>query len=192
MVDPHSRESRGFAFVDMQNVTAADEAISNLNGTTVSGRALSVEKAKRNRPRTPTPGKYFGPPKVRRGRSRYDDRYHDRRDFRGGSRYDRGGRYDDPYRLPPRYDDRDRFDRYRGDFRGSRYDDRGRYESRYPPRDYRDRYDRSDRGDRGDRRYSRDDRMPPREDRAPPRDDRDRYAGPPPASESFRDREDRY
>lgn len=190
MIDPHTQESRGFGFVNFSDVTAADKAVSSLTGFNLAGRSLSVEKARRKRPRTPTPGRYFGPAKSRRGRPRFDDRYRDRRDYRG-SRYD-DRRYDDPYRRgPPRYDDRDRYYRDRvdrGDRDRYRYDDRERYP---PARDYRDRD--------GGRRYSRDDRLPPREDRLPPRDirderpyreDRDRYAGPPPASDSYRDRDD--
>lgn len=200
MTDPHTRESRGFGFVNMADVTGADSAVSALNGTVVSGRTLSIEKAKRKRPRTPTPGKYFGPPKARRGsgRPRYDDRYgrDSRRDY--GRRYDDRPRYDDPYRRP-RYDDRDDYrDRYyRG--RGSDRSDRGgsdrggdRYgpprgyddRDRYPPREYRG-------GERYERRYSREDRPPvrePRDDRY--RDERDRYAAPMPPSDGYRERED--
>lgn len=188
MTDPHSRESRGFGFVDMVDVSDADAVISSLHGTDLAGRTLSIEKAKRQRPRTPTPGKYFGPPKARRGRPRFDDRYRDsRRDY---GRYDDRPRYDDPYRRP-RYDDRDDYrDRYyRGRDRGERGSDRGdryapRYDDRerYPPREYRDRFER---------RYSREDRPPlrePREDRY--RDDRDRYNAPLPPSDGYRERED--
>lgn len=192
MTDPHTRESRGFGFVNMVDVTGADSAMASLNGTSIAGRTLSLEKAKRKRPRTPTPGKYFGPPKARRGgRPRYDDRYRDsRRDY--GRRYDDRPRYDDPYRRP-RYDDRgdyrDRYyrgrdDRDRADRYGApRYDDR----DRYPPRDYGDRYER---------RYSREDRpsirdREPRDDgRDRYRDDRDRYAAPLPPTDGYRERED--
>lgn len=63
MRDPHTRESRGFGFVKMQDTTAADAAKEGLQGEQYEGRTLSIEKARRARPRTPTPGKYFGPPK---------------------------------------------------------------------------------------------------------------------------------
>lgn len=205
MMDPHTKESRGFGFVNMVDVTDADKAIEELTGHTIAGRTLSVEKARRKRPRTPTPGKYYGPRKARRGggRPRFDDRY--RRDYPRyeDRRYDdRPSRYDDPYRRP-RYDDRERYyrDRERG---GDRYrmDDR----ERYPPRDNRDRYER--RYSREEHRFPpRDDRLPPRDDRLPPRDDRlpprdmreerpyrderERYPGPPPpVSDSYRERED--
>lgn len=63
MRDPHTRESRGFGFVKMVTAEEADAAKEALQGETYEGRTLSIEKARRARPRTPTPGKYFGPPK---------------------------------------------------------------------------------------------------------------------------------
>jgi transformer-2 protein len=63
MRDPHTKESRGFGFVNMMTSDQADAARDGLQGTVVEGRTLSIEKARRKRPRTPTPGKYFGPPK---------------------------------------------------------------------------------------------------------------------------------
>lgn len=63
MKDPHSQESRGFGFVKMVTAEQADAAKEGLQGETIEGRTLSIEKARRARPRTPTPGKYFGPPK---------------------------------------------------------------------------------------------------------------------------------
>ena len=63
MRDPHTRESRGFGFVKMVTSDQADAAKNGLNGEVYEGRTLSIEKARRSKPRTPTPGKYFGPPK---------------------------------------------------------------------------------------------------------------------------------
>jgi RNA recognition motif-containing protein len=63
MRDPHTKESRGFGFVKMVTTEQADAAIEGLQSEVIEGRTLSIEKARRNRPRTPTPGKYFGPPK---------------------------------------------------------------------------------------------------------------------------------
>lgn len=63
MRDPHTRESRGFGFVKMVTGQEADAAKEALQGEVYEGRTLSIEKARRARPRTPTPGKYFGPPK---------------------------------------------------------------------------------------------------------------------------------
>ncbi|KAK5136268.1 hypothetical protein LTR08_003875 [Meristemomyces frigidus] len=139
MRDPHTRESRGFGFILMVTSEEANAAKDGLQGEVYEGRTLSIEKARRARPRTPTPGKYFGPPKrddaPRRGggsaggyRDRYDDRgsssYGRRDDRRGGG--GGGGGYRD------RYDDR-----------GSSY---GRRDD-YAPRT--DRYGSSSRDDRG-------------------------------------------
>ena len=63
MLDPHTKESRGFGFVKMETAEQADAAKEGLQGDVIEGRTLSIEKARRSRPRTPTPGKYFGPPK---------------------------------------------------------------------------------------------------------------------------------
>ena len=63
MKDPHTKESRGFGFVKMVTSDQADAAKDGLQGEVIDGRTLSIEKARRARPRTPTPGKYFGPPK---------------------------------------------------------------------------------------------------------------------------------
>lgn len=63
MRDPHSGDSRGFGFVKMVSADAADAAREGLQGQIYEGRSLSIEKARRGRPRTPTPGKYYGPPK---------------------------------------------------------------------------------------------------------------------------------
>ncbi|KAF6836106.1 RNA-binding protein C25G10.01 [Colletotrichum musicola] len=141
MRDPHTKESRGFGFVKMVTSDQADAAKEGLQGEQIEGRTLSIEKARRARPRTPTPGKYFGPPKrvlmtcsaEGRGGGRFNDRYDDRRrGGYGGGGYGAGGGRDDPYR-------------YRGyDRRG--YDDRGGYERGY--REDRG-YDRSYREDRG-------------------------------------------
>jgi transformer-2 protein len=156
MRDPHSKESRGFGFVKMVTSDMADAAKEGLQGEVIEGRTLSIEKARRARPRTPTPGKYFGPPKrgkfarsqlsfpltnrtedARPGGGRFNDRFDDRRrgGYGGG-----GGGYgrDDPYR-------------YRGygggDDRRGGYDRGGGYERGY--REDRG-YDRGYRGeDRG-------------------------------------------
>lgn len=199
MKDPHTQESRGFGFVKMVTSDQADAAKEGLQGENIEGRTLSIEKARRSRPRTPTPGKYFGPPKrgkhttsfsmvkgahllapddfrgpppPRGGRYGGYDRYDDRR--RGGG-YGGGGRYEDSYRSS-RHDDR-------GYGRRDDYGSRGidRYAS---GRD--DRY--SSRGD--DRRggsdyYSRDGGRGYGGDSAPSREP---YGG----GKSYEDRDDRY
>ncbi|KAI0003636.1 RNA-binding domain-containing protein [Xylariaceae sp. FL0662B] len=169
MKDPHTKESRGFGFVKMVTSDQADAAKDGLQGEEIEGRTLSIEKARRSRPRTPTPGKYFGPPK-REPRGRFDDR---RRGGGYGGGY--GGR-DDPYRYRthdrPRHDDRsDRgYREDRGYDRGWR-DERGGYsggrEDRGYDRGYGGGYDRRERDDG----FSRIDRY------ASGRDDRDRYGG---------------
>ncbi|KAF2132164.1 RNA-binding domain-containing protein [Dothidotthia symphoricarpi CBS 119687] len=109
MRDPHTKESRGFGFVKMVTSDQADAAKEGLQGEVHQGRTLSIEKARRARPRTPTPGKYYGPPKREfngggrgRGGPRYGDRYGSD-DRRGGGGY---GRRDDYGSRSSRYDDR--------------------------------------------------------------------------------------
>lgn len=63
MRDPHTHDSRGFGFVKMVTAEDAERAREALQGEVIEGRTLSIEKARRARPRTPTPGKYYGPPK---------------------------------------------------------------------------------------------------------------------------------
>ncbi|EJD49742.1 hypothetical protein AURDEDRAFT_112522 [Auricularia subglabra TFB-10046 SS5] len=161
MLDPHTRESRGFGFVTMEVPEDADAAISGLVGTEFMGKTLSIEKARRGRARTPTPGRYYGPPKRDQYERPYDPRPYDSR-YAGERRGGPGG-YGGPDRGGyggGRYDDRDR----------GRYEDRGRYDDRD-----RGRYD--DRGGRNDDRGGRNDDRGPRYDDRPPRpryDDRDR------------------
>ncbi|KAJ4326344.1 hypothetical protein N0V94_000019 [Neodidymelliopsis sp. IMI 364377] len=157
MRDPHTKESRGFGFVNMVTSEQADAAKEGLQGEVHQGRTLSIEKARRARPRTPTPGKYYGPPKREfggggggrgggRGGPRYGDRYSDdrrggggygRRDDYGSRRYDDrgygGGRRDD---YGPRGVDRYASDRGYGGRDGGRDDRRGGssgYYERPPP-----------------------------------------------------------
>ncbi|KAI5789273.1 hypothetical protein FPQ18DRAFT_367974 [Pyronema domesticum] len=182
MLDPHTKESRGFGFVKMSTLEQADGAKEGLQGETFEGRTLSIEKARRSRPRTPTPGKYFGPPKreddFRRGPpSRFRDdrgpprggRYYDDYDRRGGGGY--SSRYDDRDGSDRHYRSRDPRDDYGGPPRGV-----DRYASR------EDRYGGSG-GARGEDRYSSrggDDRRAPRESYA--YGDRDSgYSRAPPA-----------
>ncbi|KAK0504654.1 hypothetical protein EDD18DRAFT_1125861 [Armillaria luteobubalina] len=139
MYDPHTRESRGFGFVTMETSEEADAAITALNGTELMGKTLAIEKARRGRARTPTPGKYYGPGKRGGDRGGYTaDRPYDPRPY--DSRYARDYDYD-------RRDRRGRYDDYRRDYDRDRYD-RDRYGGRDRDRDY----DR-DRGRYDDRRY---------------------------------------
>jgi RNA recognition motif-containing protein len=52
MRDPHTKESRGFAFVTMENVEDAEAAIAALSATELMGRTMNIEKARRGRART--------------------------------------------------------------------------------------------------------------------------------------------
>ncbi|KAL6586857.1 hypothetical protein OROMI_001845 [Orobanche minor] len=65
VVDPWSRESRGFCFVTMSSVEEAERCIKYLDRSVLEGRVIMVEKAKRRRGRTPTPGRYLGLREVR-------------------------------------------------------------------------------------------------------------------------------
>ncbi|KAJ6496054.1 hypothetical protein C8R45DRAFT_984864 [Mycena sanguinolenta] len=78
MYDPHTRESRGFGFVTMETPEEAEAAVAALHQAELGGKVIKVEKARRGRARTPTPGRYYGPPK--RGDSEY---YHLRYGFGG-------------------------------------------------------------------------------------------------------------
>ncbi|KAH9932113.1 RNA-binding domain-containing protein [Epithele typhae] len=138
MYDPHSRESRGFGFVTMESGEEADAAITAMNGTEIMGKSISVEKARRGRARTPTPGRYYGPPK------RNDfERPYDPRPFDGRYRDTDDRRERPPYRGEPR--------EYRRDYDRGGYGGRPEYrEERGPRHDHDRRYD--DRRD-PDRRY---------------------------------------
>jgi cold-inducible RNA-binding protein len=46
VTDRDTGQARGFAFVEMNNTTEADQAIAALNGTDVGGRTLNVNEAR--------------------------------------------------------------------------------------------------------------------------------------------------
>jgi len=121
MLDPHTKESRGFGFVKMVLPEQADAAKEGLQGAQIEGRTLSIEKARRGKPRSPTPGKYFGPPKRGKtvGSSYTKIANRSEGDFGGPRRGDSRGYRD-------RYDDRPRGYGRRDDYRGGAprgYDD---------------------------------------------------------------------
>jgi len=101
MYDPHTRESRGFGFVTMESLEEAEAAVTALNATEFMGKAITVEKARRGRARTPTPGRYYGPPKRNDRERFYDPRPYD-------SRYARDNDHDDRRGGRGRYEDRPR------------------------------------------------------------------------------------
>ncbi|KAL5199280.1 hypothetical protein ABZP36_020483 [Zizania latifolia] len=94
VLEPHTRVSRGFAFVTMDTVEDAEHCIKYLNQSVMEGRTITVEKSRRGRPRTPTPGSYLG--------HRYDRR-EPRGRFRrgGGGGYGRDEYYGNSYRRSP-------------------------------------------------------------------------------------------
>jgi transformer-2 protein len=61
VIDPHTKESRGFGFVTFEESNDADEAVKEMNGEHILGKAIRVEKARRCKPHDSTPGSYCGP-----------------------------------------------------------------------------------------------------------------------------------
>lgn len=108
VVEPRSRVSRGFAFITMDSLEDANRCIKHLDQSVLEGRYITVERSRRKRPRTPTPGHYLGLKSARGG----DDRG-DRGRYRGGSArddygYRRSPRYGGDYSPPPARSRRDR------------------------------------------------------------------------------------
>ncbi|KAH7669092.1 transformer-2 protein [Dioscorea alata] len=106
VVEPRTRISRGFAFVTMDTVDDADRCIKYLNQSVLEGRYITVEKSRRKRPRTPTPGNYLGMKSTRDSsyRSRYRGGF-GRDDYGGGGGYRRSPRRS-PYRGGREYSPR--------------------------------------------------------------------------------------
>jgi len=105
--DPRTGDSRGFAFVTMSSDIEAQDAMEGINRTELDGRIISVEKSKRARPRSPTPGRYLGHEKgSTMARGGYGGRY-------GGSSYGGGygGRSGGSSYSGRRYDPYERRDR---------------------------------------------------------------------------------
>ncbi|KAH9710757.1 RRM domain-containing protein [Citrus sinensis] len=117
VVEPRTRISRGFAFVTMDGVEDAERCIKYLNQSVLEGRYITVERSRRKRPRTPTPGHYLGL-KSSRDIGRGDrGRYRSSRDDYGYRRSPRrspyrGGRDYSPRHSPP-YGGRSRRERSR-------------------------------------------------------------------------------
>ncbi|XP_065855482.1 serine/arginine-rich splicing factor SR45a [Euphorbia lathyris] len=108
VVEPRTRISRGFAFVTMDNVDDANRCVKYLNQSVLEGRYITVEKSRRKRARTPTPGHYLGL-KSNRDYGYRGDRGGggggDRGGGGGGDRGGGGGRYrgrEEYYRSPRR------------------------------------------------------------------------------------------
>ncbi|CAH9129204.1 unnamed protein product [Cuscuta epithymum] len=94
VVDPWTRESRGFAFVTMSSLKDAERCIKYLNRSVLQGRVITVEKARRRRGRTPTPGKYLG---LRTARDRRGSRDYSRSRSLSSERYRNRSRSNSPY-----------------------------------------------------------------------------------------------
>ncbi|BBN05732.1 transformer-2 protein [Marchantia polymorpha subsp. ruderalis] len=135
VVDPRTRESRGFGFVTMDSLEDAERCIKYLNRSILEGRVITVEKAKRKRARTPTPGKYLGVRSAREISASLHD--HDRR--RGSREVSRGDSYSS--RRSPRYspyrggrDYSPQHSPYRGGSSGGHRRERSLSPYRSPPR----------------------------------------------------------
>ena len=73
IMDKFSGRPRGFAFVTMETKEAAEAAVKAINGTTVDGRALTVNEARPREERAPRSGGGYGGRGGDRGGGR--DRY---------------------------------------------------------------------------------------------------------------------
>lgn len=77
--DHATGRSRGFAFINMETLSGAEDAKERLNGAELDGRRIRVDYSITQRAHTPTPGVYMGRPTKR---SSYRG---------GGGRYSGGG-----------------------------------------------------------------------------------------------------
>ncbi|XP_040987328.1 serine/arginine-rich splicing factor SR45a-like isoform X3 [Juglans microcarpa x Juglans regia] len=106
VTDPRTRESRGFGFITMETNEDAEHCIKYLNRSVFEGRLITVEKAKRKRGRTPTPGRYQGLRDNRRGYGRRRSRSFSPRRWQDKDSYskNRRGRSRSPYSRTDDYD----------------------------------------------------------------------------------------
>ncbi|EPX70810.1 RNA-binding protein [Schizosaccharomyces octosporus yFS286] len=135
--DPATKEPRGFGFVSLSTVEQADAAIEGMNTREFFGRVLNVQKARRSRPRSPTPGKYMGSMKGKtmQGRirkypynrnNRIPSRYRPNRDSRRSPNYYRPSNIRDYHDTRSRSPDMGRLGRYNSDYKYRPYNDRRR------------------------------------------------------------------
>ena len=71
VTDRDTGRSRGFAFVEMTDASAADKAIAALNGSDLGGRTLTINEAKPKSDRPKSGGQRFGGGGGGRGRDDY-------------------------------------------------------------------------------------------------------------------------
>jgi transformer-2 protein len=64
ILDPTTKESRGFGFITFKRKEDASEAIEKVNHKELKGNKISVQLSRRKKPRTKTPGKYLGHSKA--------------------------------------------------------------------------------------------------------------------------------
>ncbi|CAN8229235.1 unnamed protein product [Cochlearia groenlandica] len=146
VMEPRTRVSRGFAFVTMDTVKDADRCIKYLNQSVLEGRYITVERSRRKRPRTPTPGHYLGlkstretDREVRGSRRRHSDRDdYERRRSPPRREYSTRDDRRSPRRdySPPRDGRRSKRDRSYSPH-GRSPERRSERERRYQPRGYR-------------------------------------------------------
>ena len=60
VMDPFTRESRGFGFINYERNKGAEQAIAKMNKKEMKKRILTVELSRRGKARPKTPGKYMG------------------------------------------------------------------------------------------------------------------------------------
>ncbi|GMH12246.1 hypothetical protein Nepgr_014087 [Nepenthes gracilis] len=138
VTDPWTKESRGFGFVTMSTVDEAARCVKYLNRSVLEGRVITVEKARRCRGRTPTPGRYLGLRRIRtRHRSSSYSPYHRRYSVssergRSCSPYHRRDRSRSPYYRPRRSPSRSISWNSREDSPVDQYYRRSRYRSISP------------------------------------------------------------
>lgn len=109
IIDNHSGQSKGFAFVYYETEEEATAAINAMNGATIDGKSVRVDYSATLKPRSPTPGKYLGAERLSNKRPRGSgiresrrDRSRDRYSSTNGSGYSRAESRDyPPYRRDP-------------------------------------------------------------------------------------------
>lgn len=90
--DPTDNTSRGFGFVTFKNADDAEKVVRTMSNCELGGRSIRIEKARRGRPYSPTPGRYLGP-SQRRAHDEYDKRHRSRSPRRRASRSGSSSRY---------------------------------------------------------------------------------------------------